>query len=143
MSQRTQPVTERAHAGLAAGGTTFAGVLLVVSGVVMILEGISAIAQDDIWVRLGDYVFSFNLTAWGWIHLVLGVLVIVVGAALLRNAPAWARTAGVALAAFNIIVNFAWLPYTPVWAVVVIAIDVFVIWTLCRSWGEHASPKHS
>ncbi|MFG2301683.1 hypothetical protein [Actinacidiphila glaucinigra] len=137
MSQQTQPVTERRHSGPASGGTTFAGVLLIVSGVVMIFEGISAIAQDDIWVRLGDYVFKFNLTAWGWIHLVLGVLVLVVGAALLQNAPDWARVVGVALAAFNIIVNFAWMPYTPVWAIIVIAIDVFVIWALCRSWGEH------
>ncbi|WP_431950493.1 DUF7144 family membrane protein [Actinacidiphila sp. bgisy167] len=137
MTQQTQWRMERPHSGLAAGGTTFAGVLLLVSGVVMIFEGISAIAQDDIWVGLGDYVFKFNLTAWGWIHLVLGVLVIVVGAALLQNAPDWARVVGVALAAFNIIVNFVWLPYIPVWAVIVIAIDVFVIWALCRSWGEH------
>ncbi|MFF3563969.1 hypothetical protein ACFYXS_28375 [Streptomyces sp. NPDC002574] len=142
MSQQTQSVKPHHHSGWATGGTVFAGVLMMVSGVWMILEGISAIAKDDVWVRLGHYIFKWNLTAWGWIHLVLGVLVLIVGTALLSSAPGWARVAGIALIAFNILVNFAWLPYTPFWAFLMIAIDIFIIWALCRGWGDDHPDHH-
>ncbi|MEU2760794.1 hypothetical protein AB0935_21145 [Streptomyces sp. NPDC007027] len=122
----------------AAGGAVFAGVLLFVDGVLGVLKGIAGIASNDIYTRINDYVFKFSVTSWGWIHLVLGVILILVGWGILRGA-AWARGAGVALASLNLIANFMWLPYTPVWAIVTIAIDVFVIWALCtdRSNEDH------
>ncbi|MEV8006423.1 DUF7144 family membrane protein [Streptomyces parvus] len=114
----------------AAGGTVFAGVLLFVDGVLGVLKGIAGIASNDVYTRINDYVFKFSVTSWGWIHLILGVVLILVGWGILKGA-AWARGAGVALASLNLIANFMWLPYTPVWAIVTIAIDVFVIWALC------------
>ncbi|MFI6140665.1 hypothetical protein ACIBCC_21050 [Streptomyces griseus] len=114
----------------AAGGTVFAGVLLFVDGVLGVLKGIAGIASNDVYTRINDYVFKFSVTSWGWIHLVLGVILILVGWGILSGA-AWARAAGVVLASLNLIANFMWLPYTPVWAIVTIAIDVFVIWALC------------
>ncbi|MEU6894633.1 hypothetical protein ABZ934_23030 [Streptomyces sp. NPDC046557] len=122
----------------AAGGTMFAGVLLLVDGIQAIIKGIAGIAKDDVYARLGHYVFKFNLTAWGWIHLVLGIVLVVVGVGLLKRAV-WARVAGVMLAGCSIILNFMWLPYTPVWAIVSIAIGVFVIWALSNT-GDHRSP---
>ncbi|MEU3460723.1 hypothetical protein ABZ721_12295 [Streptomyces sp. NPDC006733] len=122
----------------AAGGTVFAGILLLVDGVLGVLKGIVGIAKDDVYSRLGDYVFKFDLTTWGWIHLVLGVLLAVVGWGILSGAG-WARGAGVALAAFSIVVNFVWLPYIPVWAIISIAIDVFVIWALCADRSDRTS----
>ncbi|MGW7193639.1 DUF7144 family membrane protein, partial [Streptomyces sp. NPDC054838] len=116
----------------AAGGTMFAGVLLLVDGILGILKGIAGIANDDVYARLGHYVFKFNLTAWGWILLVLGVVLVVVGVGLLQRMP-WARVAGVVIAGFSIIINFMWLPYTPVWALISVAIGVFVIWALCNT----------
>ncbi len=109
----------------------FAGVLLLVDGVLGVIKGIAGIAEDDVYTRLGRYVFEFNLTAWGWIHLILGIILIVVGAGLLKGAY-WARALGVVLAGIDIILNFMWLPYTPVWAIISIAIAVFVIWALCH-----------
>ncbi|MFG3404605.1 hypothetical protein [Streptomyces sp. NPDC048142] len=114
----------------AAGGTVFAGVLLFVDGILGVLKGIAGIASDDVYTRINDYVFKFSVTSWGWIHLVLGVILILVGLGILKGAT-WARGAGVGLAALNLIANFMWLPYTPVWAIVTIAIDVFIIWALC------------
>ncbi|MET9799545.1 hypothetical protein [Streptomyces sp. NPDC006368] len=109
----------------------FAGVLLLVEGVLGMLQGIAGIAEDGVYGRIGDYVFAFSVSAWGWIHLVLGLLVALIGAGILSGA-AWARASGVALASLAVIANFIWLPYQPVWAVVSIAIGVFVIWALCR-----------
>ncbi|MEW2632126.1 hypothetical protein AB0903_10800 [Streptomyces sp. NPDC048389] len=118
----------------ASGGTVFAGVLLLVEGILGILAGIAAIAGDDVYRLVGDYVFEFDLTAWGWIHLILGVLLAVTGWGILQGAG-WARGLGVALAALAVVFQFMWLPYQPVWAVVSIAIGVFVIWALCTDRG--------
>ncbi|OKK17267.1 hypothetical protein AMK16_20530 [Streptomyces sp. CB00455] len=123
----------------AAGGTVFAGVLLLVDGVLGIIKGIVGIAEDDVYARLGTYVFKFDVTAWGWIHLIFGLILVVVGAGILKGAG-WARGLGVAVAAIDIVVNFMWLPYTPVWAIISIAIGVFVIWALCTD-GRTAAPQ--
>lgn len=132
------PGTSRSHASdpgggnnpWAAGGTMFAGVLLMVDGVLEAIKGIAGIATDDVYARVSNYVFKFNVTTWGWIHLALGILLVLVGWGILRGFG-WARGIGVGLAALNMIANFMWLPYQPIWAVVSLAIDTFVIWALC------------
>ncbi|MFB7589967.1 hypothetical protein [Streptomyces sp. NPDC056169] len=119
--------------GVAGGGTVFAAVLLSLSGVLGILQGITAIAKDDVYARVGNYVFEFDLTAWGWIHLVLGIIVVLTAVGLFMGAN-WARATGIVLASLSAIANFLWLPYQPWWALTILAIDVFVIWALCTSW---------
>ncbi|MFG2623966.1 hypothetical protein [Streptomyces sp. NPDC048473] len=114
----------------AAGGITFAGVLLLIDGVLGVIKGITGIASDEVYRRVRNYTFKFDVSAWGWIHLVLGVVLVCVGWGILKGAG-WARATGVLLAAINLIVNFIWLPYQPVWAIISIAIDAFVIWALC------------
>ncbi|WBB59531.1 hypothetical protein O7599_28805 [Streptomyces sp. WMMC500] len=114
----------------ATGGTVFAGVLMLVYGVLAVLQGVAGIAHDDVYARQGDYVYKFDLTTWGWIHLILGVVVAMAGLGILRGNE-WARLMGVALAGLAVVANFVWLPYQPLWAIVNIAIGVFVIWALC------------
>ncbi|MBV2355540.1 hypothetical protein KUM39_14375 [Streptomyces sp. J2-1] len=125
----------RAHAHSARqqwafGLTAFAGVMLLLAGLLSIFRGIMAIAQDDVFVTTPNYVFKFDLTSWGWIHLVLGVVAVVISFGLFGTAM-WARVAGVAVAALVIIANFLSLPYYPVWSVVMIALSGFIIWALC------------
>lgn len=127
-----------ARSGWASGGTVFAGVLMLVQGVFGVLSGIAAIAKDDVYSRIGDYVFEFDLTTWGWLHLVLGVLVAVTGASILGGST-WARGVGVGLAALVIIAQFMWLPYQPIWSLVSIALAVFVIWALCTDHDRASS----
>ncbi|MGA5409461.1 DUF7144 family membrane protein [Streptomyces lavendulocolor] len=130
----------RGGGGWATGGVMFAGVLMMVAGVLGMLQGIAGIAEDDVYGRVGEYVFEFSVSAWGWIHLVLGLLVAVVGAGILSGAE-WAKAGGVALAALAVIANFIWLPYQPVWAIVSISIGIFVIWALCAEDTGPAAPK--
>ncbi|MFE1547463.1 hypothetical protein [Streptomyces sp. NPDC058718] len=125
------------HGGMAHGGTVFAAVLLSVSGVLDILQGIAAVAEDDVYARVGNYVFEFDLTAWGWVHLILGIVVVLTAVGLFKGAN-WARVAGICLAGLSMIANFMWLPYQPWWAITILAIDVFVIWALCASWTHTA-----
>jgi hypothetical protein len=89
----------------AAGTTVFAAVMLMLAGVLDIFRGIMAIAEDDVFVTTRNYVFEFDLTSWGWIHLALGAVGVVVSLGLFRAAT-WARVAGVAIAGLIIIANF-------------------------------------
>ncbi|MEV3853874.1 hypothetical protein AB0J38_06055 [Streptomyces sp. NPDC050095] len=124
--------------GWATGGTVFAGVLMLVSGVLGVLNGIAGIAKDDVYGRIGDYVYSFNLSTWGWIHLIIGILVAITGWGILKGAD-WARGAGIGLAALYIVEYFMFLPYAPVWSVISIGIGVFVIWALATDPGPNTS----
>ena len=72
---------------------------------------------------------EFDATAWGWIHLIAGIIVLLAGFGLFSGAV-WARTVGVIVATISAIANFIWLPYYPLWSLTIIAIDVFVIWAL-------------
>ncbi|MBO0915918.1 DUF7144 family membrane protein [Streptomyces laculatispora] len=112
------------------GWTVFAAVLMIFGGIMAIFQGISAIAKDDVFVATRNYVFQFNLTSWGWIHLILGIVIILAGLALFTGA-AWARAVGIVVAGLGALANFMWLPHYPLWSIVLIAIDVFIIWALC------------
>ncbi|WP_037678105.1 hypothetical protein [Streptomyces griseus] len=122
----------------AQGLTVFAAVMLMVAGLLAVCRGIMAIAEDDVFVATRNYAFEFDLTGWGWVHLVLGALAVVVAFGLFQ-ATLWARVAGVAIAALVIIANFLSLPYYPVWSVVMIALSGFIIWALCVARQDESS----
>ncbi|MFF9767918.1 hypothetical protein ACF1GT_15080 [Streptomyces sp. NPDC014636] len=115
--------------GWVTGGVTFAGVLMVCSGILALLQGIAAVAGDDVYFRIGAYIYKMSLTGWGTIHIVIGALVLVTGVGLLMD-MAWARFAGLFLVALSLIAQFLFLPYAPVWSLILMVIDVFVIWAL-------------
>ena len=114
----------------ATGLTAFAAVMLFLVGLLDIFRGIMAIAEDDIFVTTRNYTFAFDLTSWGWIHLALGVVGVIVSLGLFQ-ASTWARVIGVGIAGLIIIANFLSLPYYPVWSIVMIAASGFIIWALC------------
>ncbi|MFJ2305317.1 hypothetical protein [Streptomyces sp. NPDC087787] len=114
----------------ATGLTAFAAVMLMIAGVLDIFRGIMGIAHDDVFITTRNYVFQYDLTGWGWIHLVLGVLAVIISIGLFQTAM-WARVAGVAIAGLIILANFLSLPYYPVWSVVMIAFSGFIIWAQC------------
>ncbi|MER5306827.1 hypothetical protein ABT034_03360 [Streptomyces sp. NPDC002773] len=138
MSQNTaphrKPHSSTSSGAWAAGGTLFAGVLMLVTGFMDVLQGIAGIAEDDVYTRVGDYVFKFNLTAWGWIHLILGVILVIAGYGILKGAE-WGRVAGIALASLNVLLHFLFLPYQPWWSLFSMAVSIFVIWALATDEG--------
>ncbi|AJT62397.3 hypothetical protein T261_0708 [Streptomyces lydicus] len=116
----------------AAGWTVFAAILMIFVGIMVIFEGASAIAKDTVFVNTPRYVYAFNLTGWGIVHLILGIVIALAGVALFTGAV-WARIVGITLAGLSMIANFIWLPHYPLWAIVIIALDAFIIWALCVS----------
>lgn len=93
------------------------------------LQGLAAVVDDNHYVVDHDYVYRFDATAWGWVHIVLGVLLALVAIGLVAGAS-WARIAAMALAVLSILSNFLWMPYAPAWSLLIIALDVVVIWAL-------------
>src|SRR6476646_3291003 len=124
-----QAETHPTRQAWASGTSVVAAILLLVVGLVSLLQGISAVAEDEVFVVGIEYVYKFDLTTWGWIHIVIGVLVIVAGLGLFTGA-AWARIAAVVVASLSIVANFLWIPYYPLWAILIIALDIVVIWAV-------------
>ena len=109
--------------------TIFAASIMIMIGAFHVIQGVVALFNDTFYVVGHKWTFSFDITAWGWIHLLLGIVVGLAGWFLLQGAV-WARTVGVIVAGASALINFAWLPYYPVWGILIIALDVFVIWAL-------------
>jgi uncharacterized membrane protein len=113
----------------AVGLTVFAAVMMIMIGVFQSIAGIVALVNDEFYVVGEEWIFQFDLTTWGWIHLLLGVLIALAGVGLFSG-QVWARTVGVILAVISAVVMFAWLPWYPLWAILIITLDVFIIWAL-------------
>ena len=116
----------------AQGGMVFAAAMLLMLGIWQVFMGIAAIAKGEFFVLAPNYIYEFNIGTWGWIHLILGIIMVVAGIFLFQGA-AWARAVGIVLAVLSAISNFFFLPYYPLWSIVVIALDVFVIWALASA----------
>ena len=84
-------------------------------------------------------IFQFDVTTWGWVHLIGGILLIVAGVYLLSG-KVWARIIGVIAAFISILVNFAWLPWYPIWSILMIAAGFFVIWALTVHGRDITAP---
>ncbi len=114
----------------ALGGAAFAGVMLATLGAFQALQGIAAIADDEVYVRGIKYAYQFDLTTWGWIHLILGVIAIATGIGILAQ-QTWANAVGIVIAFLSALSSFAFMPYYPFWSITILAFDIFVIWALC------------
>ncbi|MEU2043032.1 DUF7144 family membrane protein [Nocardia niwae] len=114
---------------VATGISVVAAVLLLVLSAMSLLEGAVAIAGDELYVAGADYIYAFDTTTWGWIHLILGVIGIACALGLMFGTT-WGRYAAVFIAAVVIVANFLSLPYYPAWSLLVIALSVVVIWAV-------------
>jgi hypothetical protein len=123
----TSPTAKPSSA--AVGLTVFAAVMLIMVGIFQAIAGVVALFNDTFYVVGEKYIFQFDVTTWGWVHLILGIVIAVAGYFLFRGAV-WARTVGVILASISAVLNFAWLPHYPIWAIAIITLDVFIIWAL-------------
>ncbi|MER5749244.1 hypothetical protein [Streptomyces sp. NPDC002088] len=112
------------------GASLFAGSALMLSGPLSILMGASAIATDSLF-RASRYAYRFDLTAWGWIHLVVGVVLVVAGLGVLTN-KSWGRGAGIAVAGISLITQFMFVPYYPAWSILVMTLDLLIMFALTR-----------
>jgi len=121
----------QADSGWAMSGVAFAATMMLLIGAFQVIAGFAAILDDEFFVRVRGYAFHLDITTWGWIHLILGLALIVTGIGLFSRA-AWAGVIALFLVVLSAIDNFFFIPYQPFWALLLIALDVWVIWALTR-----------
>ena len=134
---------ERAMAGVNTGDEStgwfgwivFAGAAMVINGVLVIIQALAALFNDEFFVATKNGLLTFDLTAWGWIHLIFGIVLIGVGLALFKQSF-WSLIAGIIIVSLNLISQFAFLSAYPVWSVIAIVIDMLVLWALTVHGGE-------
>jgi hypothetical protein len=124
--------------GWAVGFVVFAGVMMVMLGVFHALEGLTAIFKDQFFVATPNYLYSVDVTTWGWIHLIGGIVVALAGFYVFSGAL-WARIIGIVLAGLSAIANFLFIPHYPIWSLLMIALCVLVIWALAVHGREIAA----
>ena len=112
------------------GWIFFAGIMMVMLGTFQAIEGLVAIFNDKYFVvpRSG-LVVSVDYTVWGWVHLLLGILVALAGVGVMAG-QMWARVIGILLAVVSAIVNISFLAANPVWSTILITVDILVIYAL-------------
>jgi hypothetical protein len=126
---------DREASGWAVGFILFAAILMIMSGIFQALQGLIAIFENEFYVATRNYTFQFDATSWGWIHLLLGLVVAFAGYGLLSGRT-WARVVAITLAVLSAIANFLFIPYYPFWSLLIITLDIFVIWAVCAHGGD-------
>jgi hypothetical protein len=125
--------------GPAVGFILFAAIMMIMVGVFQAIQGLVGIFENEFYVTTRNYLFQFDATTWGWIHLLLGLLVAFAGWGLFSGRT-WARTVAIFLAVLSAISNFLFIPYYPFWSLLIITLDVFVIWAVAAHGGELREP---
>ena len=116
-------------AALTAGLSVFAGLMIIMMGTLQGLQGLAALVHGDFFASDTRYAYELPITAWGWAHLLLGVVAVAVGAGVLAGVAA-ARWAAIVVAFVTALGNFLFIPYYPLWAILLVALDLAVIWAL-------------
>jgi hypothetical protein len=111
------------------GGAVFAGILLIIGGVLWMLQGLAGIVRGTSYIESANYWITTSASTWGWIHLVGGIIGFASGFGVFTGAG-WARWLGIFIAAISVFVNFTFIPLAPWWALTIIFIDLWVIHSL-------------
>jgi hypothetical protein len=131
----TAPGSTRPVSPWASGLALFAGTMMIIIGAFHAIMGLTALFNDEFYLLVPNYTFKLDVTGWGWIHLILGVLIAIAGYAVMVG-NLWARVVGIILAAGIAIANFFFTPYYPFWSILIIVLCVAVIWALSKYEGE-------
>jgi len=121
------------------GSTALAAWLLILGGLLSFFTGLAIVIKKAYFTSLPayasfshNYPYHWNLSAWGWSELIFGAVVIATGICVLLG-MSWARYLGIALAVIGVVGTFLFLPLFPIWSIIVIAVDVFIIWALATA----------
>ena len=117
------------------GWIAFAGLMMIVTGVLGALAGLAAIVRDETYVQGLNRVWIFDETAWGWIHLLIGIGVVAIGAMMLRGGVV-SMALGAGVIVLHMIAHFQWMGMYPWWSMTVIAIDVLILYAMIVHGGE-------
>jgi hypothetical protein len=112
----------------------FAGVMMIIIGSLDAIWGLAAILNDEVVVVGGHGALIFDITTWGWFQLILGAVIGLTGLGLIVGNEV-ARVLGIFLLAINAVLQVVWFPAAPLWAFLIIILDVVIIYQLTVNWG--------
>ena len=120
-----------------AGWIGFAGILIVIIGAIDVFQGVIALAEDEYFVPTGSGFLVFDLTAWGWVLLIWGVLLVLAGLGLISG-QGWARWFTIVVVSVNFIAQLGFLGNSqyPLWSLTVMALNIIVLYALTARWSE-------
>ncbi|HEV2998657.1 MAG TPA: hypothetical protein VGX16_06075 [Solirubrobacteraceae bacterium] len=133
--ERYRPARESSEA--LSGWVVFAAIIMMIGGTLDALWGLAAIINNEVVLVGGHGVVIFDVTAWGWVHLILGSLVVITGLGLLAERT-WARVFGVVIVSLDAVAQFGNFTAFPLWSMLLIAIDFVILYHLTVRWGEPA-----
>ncbi|MEX0990217.1 MAG: hypothetical protein WD206_07980 [Actinomycetota bacterium] len=113
-----------------AGWVLFAATVMILVGAFQAFMGLIAILDDPVFLATPNYTLELSTSSWGWLHLLWGTIVVLVGLGLLAG-QTWARAVGIIVVGAQAFVNFMHIPVQPWWSILLIALDIAVIWALC------------
>jgi hypothetical protein len=125
----------------AVGFILFAGLMMIMAGIFQAFAGLVALFENEFYVATRSYLFQLDATTWGWIHMLVGLVVALAGLAVLGGRT-WGRMVGITLALVSALANFAFVPYYPFWSLTIIALDIFVIWALTTHGRDVATDRY-
>jgi hypothetical protein len=125
-----RPVSKE-PSGWALGMIAFAATMMFLIGIFQALAGLVAIFDDEFYVVTRNYTFDIDVSAWGWIHLLIGLTVFATGVGLFMR-KTWAGVTAIMLCMLSALANFFFIPYYPIWSLLVIGLNIWVIWALTR-----------
>ena len=121
------------------GWIGFAGLTMVVIGSIDFFEGLIAVIRGSYYVATPNQIILFDTTKWGWITMILGVVLALVGLGLVSGAG-WARWTAIVVLVVNLLEQLAWLGNSsyPLWTLTVIALEIVVLYALTVRWGDRS-----
>jgi hypothetical protein len=131
------PVAERRGGAGAFAGAMLAGVLMILTGLYGFLAGLAMVLRAPFFVYHGGYLYVWSTHGWGWVELILGAVVVAAGVCVMLG-MVWARAVGVVLATLSAVASFMVLPFYPIWSIIAIAVDLFIIWALVAYSGRRS-----
>jgi len=117
------------------GWAAFAGVFLIIAGVLQAFDGLVALLRPTFYIVTEKGLAVLNYTSWGWIQLILGVIILAAGFAIL-NGHVWGRVVGVIMAGLSFVANLMFIETYPLWSIILMIIDALIIYALVVHGGE-------
>ncbi|WP_170225641.1 DUF7144 family membrane protein [Pseudonocardia cypriaca] len=111
------------------GYTVFAVAIMLVLGLWQVLAGLMAVVRDGLYTATAGYTYAFSIAGWGWLVLLLGVLIGGTAIPVLQG-RSWGDTVAILLACLSLIANFLLIPFYPIWSLSIISLGVTLIWAL-------------
>ena len=127
--------TQAEVSGWASGAATFASVTLMLIGTFQVINGLTALFNDEFFITGERYTFKLDITVWGWVHLLLGVVAVLAGVCLLMG-QMWARVVAVIVAFLSALGNVSFIQAQPVLSVLMVALDIIIIWAVVVHGGR-------